>query len=87
MAALVNLPKLGLGTWFHPSIAIIRQSEKDWLEGDTVIQPGDLLWTDFGITYLRMPSGSAAVRIDGKPAPGRSTPGESFLAFGETWIK
>jgi hypothetical protein len=24
------------------------------LEGDTVIQPGDLLWTDFGITYLRL---------------------------------
>jgi Xaa-Pro aminopeptidase len=27
---------------------------KELLEGDTVIQPGDLLWTDFGITYLRL---------------------------------
>ena len=24
------------------------------LDGDSVIQPGDLLWTDFGITYLRL---------------------------------
>ena len=24
------------------------------LTDDTVIQPGDLLWTDFGITYLRL---------------------------------
>ena len=24
------------------------------LSGDTVIEPGDLLWTDFGITYLRL---------------------------------
>ena len=24
------------------------------LEGDEVIRPGDLLWTDFGITYLRL---------------------------------
>ena len=24
------------------------------IEGDGVIQPGDLLWTDFGITYLRL---------------------------------
>jgi Xaa-Pro aminopeptidase len=49
-----RMSDLGLGTWFHPSVAIIRQGEKDWLEGDTVIQPGDLLWTDFGITYLRL---------------------------------
>lgn len=49
-----RMSDLGLDTWFHPSIAIIRQGEKDWLEGDAVIQPGDLLWTDFGITYLRL---------------------------------
>jgi Xaa-Pro aminopeptidase len=24
------------------------------IEGEEVIQPGDLLWTDFGITYLRL---------------------------------
>jgi len=49
-----RMSDLGLGTWFHPSIAVIRRGEKDMLEGDTVIQPGDLLWTDFGITYLRL---------------------------------
>ena len=41
----------------------------------------------FGITYLRIPAGSATITINGKPAPGRSVPAGSFLAFGETWIK
>jgi hypothetical protein len=41
----------------------------------------------FGITYLRIPAASATITIDGKPAPGTSTPAGSFLAFGETWIK
>lgn len=41
-----------LGTWFQPSVGIHRAGSPDVLEGETVIQPGDLLWTDFGITYL-----------------------------------
>ncbi|MEO5821356.1 MAG: hypothetical protein ABIT71_12705 [Vicinamibacteraceae bacterium] len=41
----------------------------------------------FGITYLRIPAGSATMTINGTPAPGRSVPAGSFLAFGETWIK
>lgn len=45
---------LGLTPWFHPSIAIQRQGTSGMLDGDTVIEPGDLLWTDFGITYLRL---------------------------------
>lgn len=49
-----RLMALGLTPWFHPSVAIQRQGAKGMLEGDTVIQPGDLLWTDFGITYLRL---------------------------------
>jgi len=49
-----RMSDLGLETWFHPSVAVLRQGQKDMLEGDTVIQPGDLLWTDFGITYLRL---------------------------------
>jgi Xaa-Pro aminopeptidase len=49
-----RLSDLGLGTWFHPSIGVTRQGVKEMLEGDTVILPGDLLWTDFGITYLRL---------------------------------
>lgn len=49
-----RLMQLGLTPWFHPSIAIQRQGAKGMLEGAEVIQPGDLLWTDFGITYLRL---------------------------------
>ena len=30
----------------------MRSGAKGMLEGPEVIQPGDLLWTDFGITYL-----------------------------------
>lgn len=49
-----RLMQLGLTPWFHPSVAIQRQGVKGMIEGDEVIQPGDLLWTDFGITYLRL---------------------------------
>lgn len=49
-----RLLALGLDPWFHPSVAIQRQGTKGMIEGDAVIQPGDLLWTDFGITYLRL---------------------------------
>jgi Xaa-Pro aminopeptidase len=49
-----HLTDLGLVPWFQPSVAVLRQGQKDMLEGDTVIQPGDMLWTDFGITYLRL---------------------------------
>lgn len=49
-----RLMQLGLAPWFHPSVAIQRQGTDGMLEGDTVIRPGDLLWTDFGITYLRL---------------------------------
>ena len=49
-----RLMQLGLTPWFHPSVAIQRQGREGMLDGDEVIQPGDLLWTDFGITYLRL---------------------------------
>ena len=49
-----RMANLGIATWFQPSIGIQRKGTKGNLEGDTVIQPGDLLWTDFGITYLRL---------------------------------
>jgi Xaa-Pro aminopeptidase len=45
---------LGLQTWFQPSVAVRRHGEAGPLEGDTVIRKGDLIWTDFGITYLRL---------------------------------
>lgn len=49
-----RMADLGIATWFQPSIGIQRKGAKGILEGDTVIEPGDLLWTDFGITYLRL---------------------------------
>lgn len=49
-----RLARLGIDTWFHPSVGITRRGEKGLLEGNTVIQKGDLLWCDFGITYLRL---------------------------------
>ncbi|WP_369027160.1 M24 family metallopeptidase [Qipengyuania sp. RANM35] len=49
-----RLAGLGIDTWFHPSIGIQRQGVEGMIEGDEVIQPGDLLWTDFGITYMRL---------------------------------
>ena len=45
---------LGVEPWFHPSVGVQRQGEEGILRGDVVIQPGDLVWTDFGITYLRL---------------------------------
>ncbi|MBA4007306.1 MAG: Xaa-Pro aminopeptidase [Erythrobacter sp.] len=49
-----RLMQLGLTPWFHSSVAIQRQGREGMIEGEEVIQPGDLLWTDFGITYLRL---------------------------------
>ena len=40
----------GLGQWFHPSVTIHRLGGVK--PGDQVIQRGDMLHTDFGITYL-----------------------------------
>lgn len=40
----------GLGGWFHPSVSIQRKGGVS--AGDTVIRPGDLLHTDFGLVYL-----------------------------------
>lgn len=53
---------MGLETWFHPTVDIQRKEEglKNHIEafsagyGDKVIQPGDLLHCDFGISYLRL---------------------------------
>jgi len=55
---------LGLETWFHPSVDIQRFTEEnqDHLRSfsnrpdSKIIQKGDLLHCDFGITYLRLNS-------------------------------
>jgi hypothetical protein len=43
---------LKLATWFQPSVNITRAGVAGTLDGDAIIQPGDLLWVDFGIKYL-----------------------------------
>lgn len=49
-----RIAALKLDTWFHPSVSVSRRGVPTPLDGDTVIQPGDMIWTDFGITYLRL---------------------------------
>lgn len=52
-----RIKELKLDTWFHPSVSIQR-NEPDVIFTrriqPVVIQPGDLLHVDFGITYLRL---------------------------------
>ncbi|MDT0631350.1 M24 family metallopeptidase [Rubrivirga litoralis] len=49
---------LGLRSWFHPGVSVQRTSgagrsgDFSGRPGETVIQPGDLVWVDFGIEYL-----------------------------------
>jgi hypothetical protein len=46
---------LGLGTWFQPSVEIQRQGVTETqLDDDPIIQPGDLLHCDVGITVARL---------------------------------
>ena len=48
--------ELGLGIWFHPTVDVQREKEQELYgfsgrPGAEIIQPGDLLHCDFGITY------------------------------------
>ncbi len=55
---------LGLPVWFHPTVSIQRPSSGKFdqvkafsaAKADNVIQAGDLLHVDFGLTYLRLNS-------------------------------
>jgi len=55
---------LGLPVWFHPTVSIQRPSSAEFdqikafsaAKADNIIQPGDLLHVDFGLTYLRLNS-------------------------------
>jgi len=47
-----KLGELALATWFQPSVAVFRAGAEGPLEGDTVIQPGDMIWCDFGLIWL-----------------------------------
>lgn len=46
---------LGLGTWFQANVSVQRRGvAADALDETTVIQRGDVLWCDVGITALRL---------------------------------
>lgn len=50
---------MGLKTWFHPTIDVQRNENSDLYAFDgkqkhDIIQPGDLVHCDFGITYLSL---------------------------------
>lgn len=55
---------LGLPVWFHPTVSIQRPSSGKFdqikafsaAKADNIIQPGDVLHVDFGLTYLRLNS-------------------------------
>lgn len=57
-----RIRELKLTTWFHPSVSVQREASPvldtkatiTQRHDETVIQPGDLLHVDFGITYLRL---------------------------------
>jgi Metallopeptidase family M24 len=46
---------LGLGTWFHPSVEVQRKGATDAQLGENpIVQKGDVLHCDFGITAMRL---------------------------------
>lgn len=57
-----EINRLGLKTWFHPTVDVQRADPENFdhlrsfskRPDQQVIQPGDLLHVDFGITYLRL---------------------------------
>ncbi len=57
-----RIRELGFTAWFHPSVSIQRKDPESFEHirafserpEQQVIQPGDLLHVDFGITYLRL---------------------------------
>ncbi|NQZ43354.1 MAG: aminopeptidase P family protein [Flavobacteriaceae bacterium] len=77
-----KITDLGLKTWFHPTVDLQRSSEGTENElyafsgrpEEMVIQPGDLLHCDIGITYLRLNTDcqelAYVLRPEEKEAPG-----------------
>lgn len=57
-----RVTELGLDTWFHPTVSIQRKDSENFdhlrafskRPDERIIQHGDLLHVDFGITYLRL---------------------------------
>ena len=73
--------ELGLDTWFHPSVDVQRKDNSDLYAFDglskfDIIQHGDLLHCDFGISYLTLNTDTQELAYVLKP--GESAP-PSFL--------
>ncbi len=49
-----KVQELGMTTWFHPSVDVQRAGEIPPSGAGAVIQPGDLLWTDFGTVAMNL---------------------------------
>jgi Xaa-Pro aminopeptidase len=49
-----KVQELGLTTWFHPSVDIQRRGADFANDPDPVIQKGDVLHCDFGVTGMRL---------------------------------
>jgi Xaa-Pro aminopeptidase len=64
---------LGLGTWFQPSVEVQRKGATDAQLGENpIIQKGDVLHCDFGITAMRLNTDTqhmGYVSMDGETAP------------------
>lgn len=66
---------LKLATWFHPSVGIFRQGAAQELDGDEVIRPGDMLWTDFGIMHMGFATDTQHLAYVLKPGETDAPPG------------
>ncbi|MEM9312674.1 MAG: M24 family metallopeptidase [Pseudomonadota bacterium] len=70
-----RIDALDLKPWFHPSCGIQRPGAEGMLDGNTVIQPGDLLWTDVGLTYVRLNTDTQHLAYVLKPGESKAPAG------------
>ena len=49
-----KLQELGYTTWFQTNVDVQRHGGLDATEDPVTIQPGDLLWTDFGLVAMNL---------------------------------
>ncbi|KAI9334640.1 hypothetical protein DFJ73DRAFT_852615 [Zopfochytrium polystomum] len=50
-----KIQAMNMTTWFHPSVDLTRPGPSGPINKsgpDAIIQPGDLIWTDFGVTIM-----------------------------------
>ena len=77
--------EMGLSNWFHPTVSIQRANGEQFDQltafskrpGENVIQPGDLIHVDFGITGLRLNTDQQQHAYVLKP--GETSPPESLV--------